>query len=203
MKPSILLLGSFSVTVAMRLGWSSKSCKAFDCVGGQFPHDNDDIPEDEPSNSEAGFPALENVPQDVPTVAATESPPETTSGVLTTSAPLLTSSAAPSCSSPILSTRYIQGNQHCGFSPDLRGRPLTGTGVTSMTSTTSTTSVPPSTSTSTEMGGDGCAIIIVYIYITEVCNMMQALQKAPRPYLGPVRVGAGLYDRKMADDAVA
>ncbi|KAL2889488.1 hypothetical protein HOO65_020030 [Ceratocystis lukuohia] len=174
MKPSILLLGSFSVTVAMRLGWSSKSCKAFDCVGGQFPHDNDDIPEDEPSNSEAGFLALENVPRDVLLLSRRKARP-----------------------------KQRVGNQHCGFSPDLRGRPLTGTGVTSMTSTTSTTSVPPSTSTSTEMGGDGCAIIIVSIYITEVCNMMQALQKAPRPYLGPVIVGAGLYDRKMADDAVA
>ncbi|KAL1889533.1 hypothetical protein Cpir12675_005750 [Ceratocystis pirilliformis] len=202
MKPSTLLLGSFSVTVAMRLGWSPKSCQALDCVGGQLSHD-DAIPEVESSNSGAGFAALEYVPQDISTVVTTESPPETTSGAVTTSAPLLPSSAAFSCS-PILSTRYIQGNQHCGFSPDLRGRPLTGTGVTSMTSmtsmtsTTSTTSVPPFTTTTREMGGDGCAITIIYIYIMEVCDIIQAVRKVPRPYLGPEKLGADLYDGKMA-----
>ncbi|KAL2887494.1 hypothetical protein HOO65_050615 [Ceratocystis lukuohia] len=196
MKPSTLLLGSFSVAAAMRFGWPLKNCMAFNCVGGQLPHD-DDIPEDESSNSGAGFLALEYAPQDVSTVATTESSPETTSGAVTTSAPSLTSTTTPGCQS-ILSTRYIQGNRHCGFSPDLSGRPLTATGITSMTSMTSTTSVPPSTSTTTEIGDDGCTITIIYIQIREACDLIKALRKAPRPSLGSGRYGTDLYDRKMA-----
>ncbi|KAL1890499.1 hypothetical protein Cpir12675_005362 [Ceratocystis pirilliformis] len=196
MKPSALLLGSFSVAAALRFGWPLKTCITLNCIGGQLPHD-DDIPENEPSNSGAGFPALEYVPQDVSTVTTTESSPETTSGAVTTSAPPLTGPAAPDCN-PILSTRYIQGNQHCGFSPDLSGRPLIATGITSMTSMTSTTSIPPSTSTTTEMGDDGCTITIVYIHIMEVCELIQALRNAPRPSVGSGRFGADLYDSKMA-----